>query len=204
MSLKRVANLLPRALAPRQPPAARAFSSSVTSYPKTDSSLALEMSTKPMEEHGPDFVKPDPGSRGFTYMTLGTPRFVYASFGRLAVVKFLSSLSVRFCFPRNSDTTKEVTVRPQASADVLALSTVEVDISNMAEGTNSVIKWRGKPVFIKHRTASEIAVQSLLFSFGKKVTHSLTNRLPRLLILPPSATLPRMPAATLSPTTSSF
>ena len=43
-----------------------------------------------------------------------------------------------------------------ASADVLALAKVEVDINNIPEGKNAIIKWRGKPVFIRHRTQSEI------------------------------------------------
>jgi len=42
------------------------------------------------------------------------------------------------------------------SADVLALSSLEVDISNIAEGQSLTVKWRGKPVFIKHRTKVEI------------------------------------------------
>ena len=43
------------------------------------------------------------------------------------------------------------------SADVLALSSVEVDLSSIAEGQTVKILWRGKPVFIRHRTADEIA-----------------------------------------------
>jgi ubiquinol-cytochrome c reductase iron-sulfur subunit len=43
------------------------------------------------------------------------------------------------------------------SADVLALSTVEVDISKVQVGQSIRVKWRGKPVFIRHRTAEEIA-----------------------------------------------
>ncbi|THH17400.1 hypothetical protein EW146_g3391 [Bondarzewia mesenterica] len=43
-----------------------------------------------------------------------------------------------------------------ASADVLALAKVEVELANIPEGKNVVIKWRGKPVFIRHRTAGEI------------------------------------------------
>lgn len=42
------------------------------------------------------------------------------------------------------------------SKDVLALSSVEVDISSIAEGQSIVILWRGNPVFIRHRTAAEI------------------------------------------------
>jgi ubiquinol-cytochrome c reductase iron-sulfur subunit len=43
------------------------------------------------------------------------------------------------------------------AADTLALSSVEVDLSPIAEGQSIKIKWRGKPVFIRHRTAKEIA-----------------------------------------------
>ena len=42
------------------------------------------------------------------------------------------------------------------SADVLALGTKEIDLSNIEKGSSITIKWRGKPVFIKHRTESEI------------------------------------------------
>lgn len=67
-----------------------------------------------------------------------------------------------------------------ASADVLAMAKVEVDLSAIPEGKNVsatcpkiyyvyigqsltsvvrvqvIIKWRGKPVFIRHRTEAEI------------------------------------------------
>ena len=42
------------------------------------------------------------------------------------------------------------------SADVQALSSIQVDISAVAEGTQLTVKWLGKPVFIRHRTADEI------------------------------------------------
>ena len=43
-----------------------------------------------------------------------------------------------------------------ASAGVLALAKVEVDLSTIPEGENAIIKWRGKPVFVRHRTSDEI------------------------------------------------
>ena len=43
-----------------------------------------------------------------------------------------------------------------ASADVLAQAKVEVDLATIPEGKNVIIKWRGKPVFIRHRTQDEI------------------------------------------------
>jgi len=42
------------------------------------------------------------------------------------------------------------------SADVLALSSIEVDLAPVAEGQEIKVVWRGKPVFIRHRTAKEI------------------------------------------------
>lgn len=44
------------------------------------------------------------------------------------------------------------------SADVLAQSSTEVDISTIAPGTQKKVMWRGKPVFIKHRTQEEIDI----------------------------------------------
>ncbi len=40
--------------------------------------------------------------------------------------------------------------------DVLALSTTEVDLSPIEEGQNLTVMWRGKPIFIRHRTQKEI------------------------------------------------
>jgi ubiquinol-cytochrome c reductase iron-sulfur subunit len=45
-------------------------------------------------------------------------------------------------------------MRPDATT--LALSTIEVDISGVEEGMTITVKWRGKPVFIRNRTAKEI------------------------------------------------
>ncbi len=42
------------------------------------------------------------------------------------------------------------------SADVLALSSIEVDISPIKEGQCITVMWRGKPVFIRNRTKKEI------------------------------------------------
>ena len=42
------------------------------------------------------------------------------------------------------------------SADVQALSSIEVDISGIEPGTQITVKWLGKPVFIRRRTSDEI------------------------------------------------
>jgi len=42
------------------------------------------------------------------------------------------------------------------SQDVLALSSIEVDLSQIEVGQAITVKWRGKPVFIRRRTPEEI------------------------------------------------
>jgi len=79
----------------------------------------------------------DPSKKAFTYFVLTGGRFVYSSAIRVVILKFLMSMS--------------------ASKDVLALASVEVDISSIAMGSTVTIKWRGKPVFIRRRTEAEIA-----------------------------------------------
>lgn len=41
-------------------------------------------------------------------------------------------------------------------ASVRAMATVDVDLAPIAEGQEITIKWRGNPVFVRHRTAKEI------------------------------------------------
>jgi ubiquinol-cytochrome c reductase iron-sulfur subunit len=45
-------------------------------------------------------------------------------------------------------------MNPDAGA--LALASIEVDISPVKEGQAITVLWRGKPIFIRHRTAKEI------------------------------------------------
>lgn len=75
-------------------------------------------------------------NRAFSYFMVGTYGMLAAAAARSTVQDFLTSMS--------------------ASKDVLALAKVEVALGNIPEGKNIVVKWRGKPVFIRHRTAHEI------------------------------------------------
>ncbi|KAJ4973428.1 hypothetical protein NE237_006602 [Protea cynaroides] len=78
----------------------------------------------------------DPSRRALAYMVLTVGRFVYASLIRFLIIKFVLSMSV--------------------SRDVLALASVEADLSNIEPGSCVTVKWRGKPVFIWHRTEEDI------------------------------------------------
>ena len=42
------------------------------------------------------------------------------------------------------------------AADTLALASTEIDLSSLEEGQAITVKWRGKPVFVRYRTADEI------------------------------------------------
>lgn len=43
------------------------------------------------------------------------------------------------------------------AADTLALASIDVDLSPVQVGQSITVTWRGKPVFIRHRTEQEIA-----------------------------------------------
>lgn len=89
----------------------------------------------------PDFSKykssgSQTGNKVFGYFMAGTMGVLSAAGAKATVQDFLVNMA--------------------ASADVLAMAKVEVDLASIPEGKNIIIKWRGKPVFIRHRTASEI------------------------------------------------
>ena len=42
------------------------------------------------------------------------------------------------------------------AADTLALSVIDFDLTKVAEGQQVVVKWQGKPVFVRYRTPAEI------------------------------------------------
>ena len=77
----------------------------------------------------------EPTRRDFLYVMTGT---VAAAGVAAAVWPFIDSMN--------------------PAADVLALSTVEVDLKPIAPGQRITVKWRGRPVFIVHRTAKLIAL----------------------------------------------
>lgn len=106
----------------------------------------------------------DPSKRAFTYFVLTGGRFVYAAAIRLAVLKFVLSMSVRGCHGKWNKLSLCVflllhcnTPPPKATRDVLALASLEVELGNIEVGQNVTVKWRGKPVFIRRRSDDEIA-----------------------------------------------
>lgn len=71
------------------------------------------------------------------------------------------------------------------AADTLALASIEVDISAIPEGQAITIKWRGKPVFIRHRTSQEIemAAATDLDDLPDPETDADRVRKPELLVI---------------------
>jgi ubiquinol-cytochrome c reductase iron-sulfur subunit len=57
---------------------------------------------------------------------------------------------------------RDIVANIAPSADVLALATIEVKLSEIPEGKNITVKWRGKPLFVRHRTEAEITRESLV------------------------------------------
>lgn len=81
----------------------------------------------------------DLSRRAFTYLIAAGGVTASAYGGKNLVTKLVSTMS--------------------ASADVLALARIEIKLAEIPEGKNLTVKWRGKPLFIKHRTADEIATE---------------------------------------------
>ncbi|XP_069698258.1 cytochrome b-c1 complex subunit Rieske, mitochondrial-like [Periplaneta americana] len=77
--------------------------------------------------------------KSFTYLVIGGGSVVGAYAAKTLVSEFVSSMS--------------------ASADVLALAKIEIKLGDIPEGKSVTFKWRGKPLFIRHRTSSEIETE---------------------------------------------
>lgn len=75
-------------------------------------------------------------NKTMSYFIVGSMGLITAAGAKATVSDFLASMS--------------------ASADVLALAKVEVELNNIPEGKNAIIKWRGKPVFVRHRNQQDI------------------------------------------------
>ena len=78
-------------------------------------------------------AKKDPNRRDFLFVTTGA---VAAVGGAAAVWPLIDQMN------------------PDAS--VMALASIEIDISSIEEGQSVTFKWRGQPIFVRHRTAEEI------------------------------------------------
>jgi len=102
--------------------------------PKGGTYQTYEQVEKYLKPQGKDG---DYDKRQLYYFVVGCGRFIYAAGIRLLVLKFLHSLSV--------------------AADLKALSSIEVDIKAVPAGKTITVTWRGKPVFIRHRTTDEIS-----------------------------------------------
>lgn len=121
----------------------RALSTSAVRHDAATSSYESPFKGEPKTTKVPDFSKymtKGSGSVGvnqlFGYFMVGTMGAITAAGAKSTIQEFLVNMS--------------------ASADVLAMAKVEVDLAAIPEGKNVIIKWRGKPVFIRHRTAEEI------------------------------------------------
>ncbi|CAK1544328.1 unnamed protein product [Leptosia nina] len=75
----------------------------------------------------------------FTYLIAGAGSVAGAYAAKSVVTQFVSSMA--------------------AAADVLALAKIEIKLAEIPEGKSVTFKWRGKPLFIRHRTAKEIETE---------------------------------------------
>ncbi|KAI5455502.1 ubiquinol--cytochrome-c reductase catalytic subunit rip1 [Naganishia albida] len=99
-------------------------------------SRAVERATTDIPDFTPYMAQNPNTNRTLSYFMVGSMGLLAASGAKSTVSDILSNMA--------------------ASADVLALAKVEVEMGAIPEGKNLIVKWRGKPVFIRHRTADEI------------------------------------------------
>ncbi|XP_019807599.1 LOW QUALITY PROTEIN: cytochrome b-c1 complex subunit Rieske, mitochondrial [Tursiops truncatus] len=74
-------------------------------------------------------------TKGFSYLVTATTTVGVAYAAKNVVSQFVSSMSV--------------------SADVLAMSKTGIKLPDIPEGKNMAFKWRGQPLFVRHRTKKE-------------------------------------------------
>ncbi|BES88486.1 Ubiquinol-cytochrome c reductase iron-sulfur subunit [Nesidiocoris tenuis] len=74
--------------------------------------------------------------KSFSYLVVAGGAIASAYGAKTVVTQFITSMS--------------------ASADVLAMASIEIKLGDIPEGKSVTFKWRGKPLFIRHRTNEEI------------------------------------------------
>ncbi|XP_032876286.1 LOW QUALITY PROTEIN: cytochrome b-c1 complex subunit Rieske, mitochondrial-like [Amblyraja radiata] len=74
--------------------------------------------------------------KGFSYLLTGTTAVMGAYAAKSVITQFITSMSV--------------------SADVLALSKIEVKLGDIPEGKNMTFNWRGKPLFVRDRSPKDV------------------------------------------------
>ena len=87
-----------------------------------------------MAEHATHLTTDDPNRRDFLYIWTGALGAVAAG---SAVIPLVSQMN------------------PDAST-IAAGAPIEVDLAQIPEGQVVTVKWRGKPIFVRHRTKKEI------------------------------------------------
>jgi len=88
------------------------------------------------EAYKRDKASTDVTRQAFSYFVIGTGSMTLATGVKNIVVDLLATMT--------------------PAADVLAMANIEVDIGGIPVGQAITVKWRGKPVFVRHRTQAEI------------------------------------------------
>ena len=78
----------------------------------------------------------DATRRAFSYFVVGAAGATYAAAIKAGAVDFIQSMN--------------------PSKDVQAMANIEVNLNDIAEGSTLTVKWRGKPLFVRHRSEAEI------------------------------------------------
>jgi len=94
--------------------------------------------------------------RAFTYLLVGGKLASLAAAQLIAIL--VLGTTVATAYAAKSVVTQFISSM-SASADVLAMAKIEIKLGDIPEGKSVTFKWRGKPLFIRHRTAEEISIE---------------------------------------------
>jgi ubiquinol-cytochrome c reductase iron-sulfur subunit len=110
----------------------------VASFHSTPSRAAAKIEAPSWGHYKRDALTDSKTRRAFTYAVVGLAGSTSFYGIKSTVLDFVDSMN--------------------ASADVLALANVEVDLNTIPAGSAITVKWRGKPLFVRHRTEEEISL----------------------------------------------
>ena len=89
---------------------------------------------RPIASNSANRIEKDP--RLFTYVMVGAAGMLTSMAAKNSIINLLTVLA--------------------PTSRVIAAGKIEVDLSKIPEAKNMIVKWRGKPVFIRHRTDAEV------------------------------------------------
>lgn len=101
------------------------------------------------------------------------------------MISFLYSAGAVTCVYSAKAIVRGIVSNLSPAADVVAMAKVEIKLGDIPEGRSVTMKWRGKPLFVRHRTDEEIEKEAAvnISELRDPQTDSDRTKNPKFLIL---------------------